>query len=564
MDHVRRNILRSTAHVRLVEGEPGVGKTWFGCQLANYELTDVIPHHQKVLFLTFARNAVARIRETFSRQFSESSEIVYKRLRIDTFAGFFWWFVESYGRYIHNGTLKRLWLLGSSRVETYSVPCGYEGIIFSEIEEKALEISKNELFQNLIFKIYPLIIVDEFQDVGERLFEIITNFGQKSRVVLLRGPGQCIYRSIYNFDPLYILEKCRKVLSPYEYILRPVDKQKQRYSREVEKYLNQVKNITVSTSMAFPVKFRSVPLLNRNDYPNQLDVYAAMELRDMKQFLANRDSTFQKYSYAVLASTNAEVARIYLKLSQGSQSYQLFPQSASLLFGDNIFLQYGRLLLRLLSWHRFSTVKEKASEEAIASAVIMLFQEYDNGRSYNLSNWMEYTKALITKVQNMRTLNIDAISNILRARRQDLPDGCPSTPFDRTDLPLLKIMSSKFLEIISQYNYQNHIDVKKAEKYFEKAIQQNIIFEKQGIQKSVQVMTIHKAKGKEFDGVVLVLEDSPKAVWSRSELKECEIEDLYRVAITRAKTAFSLVAFQNSYSKATPPVKKILPPDLFS
>jgi len=67
----RQAALDSVAKVRLIEGAPGVGKTYFGCQLAHNELqsrTVIKKSYQSILFLTFARNAVARIRQAYSEQ----------------------------------------------------------------------------------------------------------------------------------------------------------------------------------------------------------------------------------------------------------------------------------------------------------------------------------------------------------------------------------------------------------------------------------------------------------------------------------------------------------------
>lgn len=78
-----------------------------------------------------------------------------------------------------------------------------------------------------------------------------------------------------------------------------------------------------------------------------------------------------------------------------------------------------------------------------------------------------------------------------------------------------------------------------------------MIFEKLGIQKNFQVMTIHKLKGREFDGVVLVLEDNHKAFWRKINFRlVTEIEELYRVAISRARSALAIVAFEDAQKEA--------------
>ena len=74
----RQAALESQSKVRLVTGAPGVGKTFFGCNVAEWELSSSqikISPFQKIIFLTFARNAVARIREAYIQQFCENNSV---------------------------------------------------------------------------------------------------------------------------------------------------------------------------------------------------------------------------------------------------------------------------------------------------------------------------------------------------------------------------------------------------------------------------------------------------------------------------------------------------------
>lgn len=95
-------------------------------------------------------------------------------------------------------------------------------------------------------------------------------------------------------------------------------------------------------------------------------------------------------------------------------------------------------------------------------------------------------------------------------------------------------------------------------------MQQRVIFEKIGLEPRIQLMTIHKAKGREFDGVVLVLEDNHEAFWKASKrMDEEERLDLYRVAMTRARHAFALVAFEDACTDAAPVLRRLLPQPVF-
>ena len=204
---VRKTAINSDAKVRLITGKPGVGKTYFGCQITDHELRNPdlgVSRYQKVLFLTFARNAVARIRQAYNQQLSKGTTIPEKikekrisefnaRVHLNTFAGFFWWLIASYGRYLPSDSASsRPWFIGAKRSGTESVPDSYKGYTFEELETDAIAALRIKEILSQISDIYPLVIIDEFQDVDKNLFEFIDLLRQNSRLVLLSGPGQCI------------------------------------------------------------------------------------------------------------------------------------------------------------------------------------------------------------------------------------------------------------------------------------------------------------------------------------------------------------------------------------
>jgi hypothetical protein len=156
--------------------------------------------------------------------------------------------------------------------------------------------------------------------------------------------------------------------------------------------------------------------------------------------------------------------------------------------------------------------------------------------------------------------DVEAINRVLRARKGDLPEGSPGTPFTRDDSPLLEVLRDSLLRLFrGEIEMTGHLDLKAANGGFERMMQQRVLFEKLGIQPVIQVMTIHKAKGREFDGVVLLLENSRKALWRKSSRsRDADVEDLYRVAISRARYAVSLVAFEDAVGDAKEPVRRLL------
>lgn len=59
--------------------------------------------------------------------------------------------------------------------------------------------------------------------------------------------------------------------------------------------------------------------------------------------------------------------------------------------------------------------------------------------------------------------------------------------------------------------------------------------------------------------MVLVLEDNHKAFWRKIDSRlDTEIEELYRVAISRARSALAIVAFEDARNEAAEPLKQFL------
>lgn len=571
MDSSREDILKSLKKTRLVEGEPGVGKTWFGSQLAKYELDNPqrgVQPHQKILFLTFARNAVARFRQVLADQ-NKLDEKIEERLRVDTFAGFFWWVVSCYGRYTKNGTDKKPWLIGSRRIRNINVPNGYEGFTFDELESRAYETIKIPAISKLISDVYPLVIIDEFQDVHESLFDVIAELAKKSRIVLLRGPGQCIYRNLKEFDPDEVLRKCIDELKPEQHKLQSAGKGKDRYSSpEIARLVKGFKNDTqLNLTHNFPVKLRLVAKDRPNPderkktrIPNHLEVVANWEVSNIYRHINKYNDS--KITIAVLAHTNLAVAQIHKEITK--------KRTASLYFNDGLFLQYGRLILSLLPLFWIAKKKEEnVNIDNILQPLVLLFQE--KGSKDHLSevwrplavNLVEESKRLPKHKKKIIAKTEDDLKKlnkwISKKKRELKQIGISATsPFCR-DKSLLDILAKELILSIEYcFDSSGKLDVDKAKKQFESRTQQKIIFEKLGIQKNVQVMTIHKSKGREFDGVVLVLEDK-NGMWKSSTTTNTEeIKELYNVAISRAKKAITIVAFEDAINAASEPAKRLL------
>lgn len=579
MDDSRTTALLSAAKVRLILGAPGVGKTYFGCEVAEHELdTSLSARPGRILFLTFARNAVARIRQSYLCHIAPSGSDAgnsgrlrrfSSRIELNTFAGFFWWLNEAYGRYAPGGAVGRPWLVASTRSADIPVPAGHVALDFEHLESEALGILSVPAVRRLISEVYPFIIVDEHQDVDTTLHDVLTLLGEESRLVLLHGEGQCIYGHMKHFDPGAMLEQAKRSFRPEVFLLTPLGEGRQRHRKELTLLISQYDSGQPCRWDGIWTRRTLVSRLTRNGHPNDLAAHAIRLLRSMQSHLQS-EAPHQKPTMALLASTNSGAVELYHRLRTGSEAYRLPPIAGTLVLNDLLMLHYGRLFLELLSVHWVTGHRLNGNVQLVSRLLGLLFQEA--GTTRPPEDWLPLATTILEQVRGQQTprknrsrtekftTDVTQVNSILRATKAKLPSGSPSTPFTKADAALLDTFSRRLVHALTPIlTSAGTLDLAKARSLFETSMQRRIIFEKQGLEHGVQIMTIHKAKGREFDVVVVVLEDNRKALWSAgSATPDAELADLYRVAISRPRNCLGLIAFEDAAKSAKGPVQRLL------
>jgi DNA helicase-2/ATP-dependent DNA helicase PcrA len=203
LDEQRKTLLRTEGNV-LVRGGAGSGKTTIALAKACADITaGRIGNDSKALFLSFARATVARVAEQAMATIPREQ---MSRIEINTYHGFAWSVLKSHGYLLSAKQSVSLLLPAQAR-------CRLAGLKGSARTAKQRELFNQnglagfDLFPTLLTELltlvpliacaygraYPLIILDEFQDTNVEEWRMIAQLGRYSRLIALGDPKQRIY-----------------------------------------------------------------------------------------------------------------------------------------------------------------------------------------------------------------------------------------------------------------------------------------------------------------------------------------------------------------------------------
>jgi DNA helicase-2/ATP-dependent DNA helicase PcrA len=224
----QREIMAAEGHL-LVTGGPGSGKTTISILKAADIAARCLRPGQKILFLSFARATVSRVIEAIEYEQRIPREH-RRRIDVETYHSYFWRVLKAHGYLI--GLPRRLAILtpAAEAISLSGIRSGYAGdsklSATDKAEKKAREeaerlwlakdegricfdlfassvgdiLSGSERIRRLVATMYPVIILDEFQDTNDEQWRVVQAFGQFCTLLVLADPEQRIYDFI-GADP---------------------------------------------------------------------------------------------------------------------------------------------------------------------------------------------------------------------------------------------------------------------------------------------------------------------------------------------------------------------------
>ena len=186
----------------IILGGPGSGKTTIALLKANKEIESLLSG-QKILFLSFAKATVARVQEGMSENIDKNS---LHFIEISTYHGFFWNILRCHGYLLNEKfpfqiltSADQAIQMAYTKTENKKNECEKifwnKGLLsfdlFAPMTKELLSRSKK--LRGIVSKAYPIIIVDEFQDTNLEEWENIKLLGKSSRIIALADINQRIY-----------------------------------------------------------------------------------------------------------------------------------------------------------------------------------------------------------------------------------------------------------------------------------------------------------------------------------------------------------------------------------
>jgi DNA helicase II / ATP-dependent DNA helicase PcrA len=503
---------------------------------------------EKVLFLSFSRAAVARILEAARKDVPKE---IRSSLQMETFHSFFWQLVRSHGYLLgcasplkillpHDEKCLRSGANGEDPSWSVELECLFlqQGLLsFDQFAPKSLALLAGSIaIRKLLALRYPLIIVDEAQDTGTEQWACLAMLAEYTQIVCLADPDQQIFDYRPDVSPRR-LDEIMEVLKPERVDLASQNNRSP--GVEIVDFGNDI-----LTNKPRGAKYEGVQHL-------RLPPQAPLRDKSIRQALGiltrniKRRTGKPAESVAILTSRNRGVMTITRALQGGDNGRREISHRVLLDEADVM------LATRVVAYLLEPVIDVWAS---LSRSLLLLAEVFKaKGNTQKAEQLARYVGGAGRREVSKSAKAPKALKYILDSFQQSGHTGDPRYDWEIVRRKLEESGVSELIQISSLVDTvlafgrgRRIVDTLAAEwlrtRSYARAgqIVEGAMVEDQlvGAEKLVglNVMTMHKSKGKEFDGVLILhlgnisplIGDSEAEPYTRSR-------KLLRVAITRAR-----------------------------
>ncbi|MGH8995215.1 MAG: UvrD-helicase domain-containing protein [Acidimicrobiales bacterium] len=556
IDGLRQQILDAEGHL-LIQGGPGCGKTTIALLKAQRRI-EVLRPEQRVLFLSFSRAAVRQISDRMGDVFDRRSR---SHLALRTFHAFFLAVVRSHGRLLtgvpssflapDREAQRRADFSGDWAAERRRMAKADGLFTFDLLAETAASLFEgSKALRALYGGMYPLVIVDEFQDTNVDQWRAIKALAEVATVICLADPDQRIFGHLPGVDE-------ERIAHAIDH-LHPVtfDLSADNYRSPEGGLLSYANAVLRGTSHVKPDNVYVFHYGQRSKTANcELRVHQAIV--GLRSHLAERIG--RTPTIAVLASANQLVGQISLAISETSSTSggDLPPIEHELQWEPELAPAAGYVVGSILEWpglpramaipktlryvadfYRHKLDAGTQGARAKIDAVERAISTFEDGGRVRLKT----ARILIECFEASLTLSGDPVADWQTARRCLAGSGELTELFShvrrlrlfRATDALARALTDAWDGVCCYLDASVTVRRVLTNEYLTASIQDTV---------AVSLMSMHRSKGKEFDGVIITEGQFRGRLldfnWDADRI--LANRRLLRVAITRARHAVVFV-----------------------
>lgn len=558
----RQSVIDEQGHA-LVIGGPGSGKTTLAL-LKSKGILDTLAPGQSILFLSFSRAAVQQILKR-CREILTKEEM--KRIDVRTYHSFCWDILHCHGRLLGGRPLKMMapseegtrrtqfdgdWAAESRRLKDEDGVVCFD--LFAAATAELFEGSTH--LRSWMGRLFPLVILDEFQDSDDDQWRFVQQLSDVTQTLFLADTEQRIFEGTFRpgvrADRLDILKDTIN--------LREVDLRDDNY-RSADSEILDVADCVLSGQGPLP-KSEDVKRLPY-DYKRQFAATVHFAVAGSLGTLRKRG--IEDPTVAVLARSNDLVAEIsdILEAPHTYNGKDLKPIPHDIVWDQELSASAGVAMAAALEFVSQGTPSAREAMHAKIEEYFLIKKDYCQrygGRGEKSAD----TKATRFGKARVRVAEDKALTQgspkTLEAALSAIPalTGDPVRDWKTVrsafqvhddlkaifqDARMVRLFrASDTLATALAGRWMERATYEGAARMIRSVLDQEKLIGLERDPKGVSLMTMHKSKGKEFDGVVMV-----EGVYSSPFFLGHEEPDfapsrrLLRVAITRARSFVLLV-----------------------
>lgn len=532
----------------LVLGGPGSGKTTLSLLKAQAMLPALYPG-QEILFLSFSRAAVRQV-EIRCCDILRSEE--RRQIAVRTYHAFAMDILRAHGRLL-TGHVPRIIYPGEEKLAKAVFDGDWDAeakrfardegrYVFSQFAAAAARlVTGSASIASLLANRYPVIILDEFQDTDDAQWDLVKALSARSKTMFMADPDQ----RIFDYDPRVDPERLKHLrthLKPAEFDLSGEN------HRSPDAGILQYAN-AVLTNRPLP---NTKDVITRSYRQDAFDSTVHAGVAWMLDSLRKAGIAYP--SVVVLARTNALVGKLSTILGQehNFNGQPISPVEHDVLWDADLTAAAALVVASILEWqshpkevalgHTFGRIAEYFDAKNAARATDSARQTSKRyrkaaGRARRGEvPQLKSAKALTASYDSGLVLQGDPAKDWVRARDlldvgNDLSDLLANAKFVR----LFRATDEIGNRLVSSWDLRGTYG--RATDLVRRALNVVKLQSDQRDPRGCVLMTIHKAKGKEFDGVLLVDRQYQGAFFrdTDTEAQRAAARRLLRVGITRAR-----------------------------